>query len=171
MSCSDRRQFLATLSALGLTAGITSACGFAPVYGENGNGRALRGAIRADDPVSRSDFNFVAAFEDRLGRPNAARYGLSYRITKREVSSGAVQDIGATRIQLFGTLNFTVTDLTTGAQRATGELERNATYSNTSTQLATLTAAEDADLRLMEMLADALVTRLLTEPGLVSTDM
>lgn len=169
MSCSDRRQFLASFSALSLTAGLTSACGFAPVYGRGGTGEGLRGSIRVDDPVSRSDFNFVAAFEDRLGRPAAPRFALSYRIEKREVQSGAVQGIGATRIQLFGTLHFTVTDIATGSRVASGNIERNATYSNTSTQLATLTAAEDADLRLMEMLADALVTRLMTEPGLAQS--
>ena len=37
-----------------------------------------------------------------------------------------------------------------------------------STQLSTLTAAEDAELRLMRMLAEGLITRLYTEPGLAA---
>ncbi|MCB1407471.1 MAG: twin-arginine translocation signal domain-containing protein [Rhodobacteraceae bacterium] len=164
MLCSDRRGFLAGLGALGLMAG----CGFSPVYGPDGAGRALRGAVRADDPASRADFQFVAAFEDLLGRPESPRFALAYTIALRNVSSGDIQDIGATRIQRFGTLEFTVTELATGATVATGEVSNNTTYSTTGTQLATMTAAEDAELRLMRILAEALVTRLYTEPGLAA---
>ncbi len=164
MLLSDRRRFLAGLGALSLTA----ACGFRPVYGTGGTGAALRGAVRADDPVSRGDFQFVSAFEDLLGRPNGAQYGLAYTITKSEVEAGSIQDIGATRIQLFATLDFVVTDLGNGFAVASGHVANNTTYSTTSTQMATLTAAEDAELRLMRILAEALVTRLYTEPGLIA---
>lgn len=164
MLFSDRRRFLTGLGALTATA----ACGFSPVYGPSGNGRALRGAIRVDDPVSRGDFQFVSAFEDLLGRPNAARYGLAYTIMQTNIEAGSIQYIGATRVQRFGVLDFVVTDLSSGAEVATGQVANNTTYSTTSTQLATLTAAEDAELRLMRILAEALVTRLYTEPGLTA---
>lgn len=164
MWLSDRRGFLASLAALGLAA----ACGFRPVYGPGGQGRALRGAIHLDDPVSRADFQFVSAFEDLLGRPNAPHYALAYVISLENIAGGTIQDIGATRIQRFGTLDFTVTDIATGAEVATGQLRNNTAYSTTTTQLATLRAAEDADLRLMRLLAEALVTRLYTEPGLAA---
>jgi LPS-assembly lipoprotein len=162
MLLSNRRKILAGFGALS----ITAACGFSPVYGTNGAGRALRGAVRADDPVSRADFQFVSAFEDLLGRPNGARYALAYTITQTEVEAGDIQNIGATRVQLFGTLDFVLTDMNTGSEVATGQVANNTTYSTTSTQLATLTAAEDAELRLMRILAEALTTRLYTEPGL-----
>lgn len=164
MLCSDRRGFLAGLGALGLLVG----CGFSPVYGPGGSGRALRGAVRADDPSSRADYQFVAAFEDLLGRPDGARFALAYAIDQRTVESGNIQNIGATRIQLFGTLEFTMTDIATGAEVASGQVANNTTYSTTGTQLATVTAAEDAELRLMRILAEALVTRLYTEPGLAA---
>lgn len=162
MLYSDRRRFLAGFGALTAVA----ACGFSPVYGPNGNGNALRGAVRVDDPASRADFQFVSAFEDLLGRHNAARFSLAYTIAQTEVEAGDIQNIGATRVQLFGTLAYVVTDLSTGTEVATGQVANNTTYSTTSTQLATLTAAEDAELRLMRILAEALVTRLYTEPGL-----
>lgn len=164
MWCSDRRKFIAGFAALTAVAG----CGFRPVYSEGEAGAGLRGAIRADDPSSRNDFDFVAAFEDLIGRPTAPRFGLSYDITKRQINGGSVQGRGATRVQIFGKLTFQVTDLATGAVRASGEIEQNATYSTTTTQFATHTAREDAELRLMRMLADALVTRLFTEPGLAT---
>ncbi|WP_417586571.1 twin-arginine translocation signal domain-containing protein [Pararhodobacter oceanensis] len=161
----ERRGFLAGLGALALTAG----CGFRPVYGPQGQGRALRGAIRLEDPVTRNDFQFVTAFEDILGRPTATRYALSYSITTEEIGGGAVQNLGDTRIQVFGTLGFSVTALDSGAEVASGDIRNNTTYSTTSTQLATLTAKEDAELRLMRLLAEALATRLYTEPGLSPT--
>lgn len=162
MLSSKRRGFLAGLGAAALVAG----CGFRPVYGPQGQGRALRGAVRLEDPVSRSDFHFVTAFEDVLGRPTAPRYALAYQITTEERGGGAVQNFGDTRIQVFGTLGFSVTDIASGAEVATGEIRNNTTYSTTSTQLATLAAKEDAELRLMRILAESLATRLYTEPGL-----
>jgi len=164
MLLSDRRGFLAGLGALALTTG----CSFRPVYGRQGQGRALRGAIRLADPVTRDDFQFVTAFEDILGRPNTERYQLSYTITKEEIGGGVVQNFGATRVQIFGTLEYSVVDLAAQAEVANGEVSNNTTYSTTSTQLATLTAKEDAELRLMRILAEALATRLYTEPGLTA---
>ncbi|MCB1410275.1 MAG: hypothetical protein H6899_07180 [Rhodobacter sp.] len=163
MWLSDRRGFLTALGAFGL-----AGCGFRPVYGEGGTGRALRGAIRADDPVSRADFDFVAAFEDILGRPVQPRFAMAYTIATHEVGGGVVQNFGATRVQVFGTLDFAVTDLADGTTRASGRVEGNTVYSTTGTQLASHAAQEDAQLRLMRMLADSLVTRLYTEPGLAS---
>lgn len=160
-----RRGILAL--ALGGVLALGAGCGFSPVYGEHGAGRALRNAVRADDPVSRTDFQFVAAFEDLLGRPGAApRWSLAYSIETRDAGGGVLQNFGATRVQVFGTLDFSLTDSASGAEVASGRIEANTVYSTTGTQLSTLTAAEDASLRLMRMLAEALVTRLYTEPGL-----
>lgn len=163
MWLSDRRGFLTGLAALAL-----AGCGFRPVYGEGGAGRALRHAVRAADPVSPEDFHFVAALEEVLGRPDAPRFDLAYVIALREAGGGTVQGLGATRMQVFGTLDFTLTDAGTGAQVAQGQITGDSAYSSTGTQLATLTAAEDARLRLMRSLAERLVTRLYAVPGLTS---
>ncbi len=165
MSSSDRRRLLTGFAA-GLGLAALSGCGFRPVYGQGGAGRVLQGAVRADDPVSRADFQFLHAFEERLGRPTAPRFGLAYAIATREVGGGVVQNFGATRVQVFGTLDFTLTDLASRATLATGQVTGDTVYSTTGTQLATLTASEDAELRLMRLLADSLVTRLYTAPGL-----
>lgn len=162
MWLSDRRKLLA--GAMALMA--LSACGFRPVHGHGGTGQALRGAVRMDDPVTRGDFMLVQAVEELLGRPDPARFALSYTVTQEREGAGRVQGFGDTRIQLFGTLTYTVTEIATGIERAAGTIRANSAYSTTATQLATLTAAEDAERRLMQMLADGLVTRLYTEPGL-----
>lgn len=162
MWLSDRRKVLTGLGALAVLAG----CGLRPVYGPDGAGAALRGAVRADDPVSRADFHFVATLEELLGRPTQPRLALTYAIATRESGGGLLQGFGNTRIQVFGTLDFTLTEIATGARRAAGRIEGNTAYSTTGTQLASQTAAEDAHLRLMRSLAEGLVTRLYAEPGL-----
>lgn len=163
MWLSDRRGFLTAAGAFAL-----AGCGFRPVHGPGGTGRVLRNAVRVDDPVSRADFQFLHAFEDLLGRPSAPRFALAYTIATRSVEGGSVESFGATRIQIFGTLDFTLTEIATGATLAEGQVLGNTVYSTTGTQLSTLTAAEDATLRLMRMLAESLVTRLYTEPGILT---
>lgn len=149
----------------GLLAVTLAGCGFAPVYAPGGQGQALRGAIRADDPVTRADQQFLIAFEDRLGRPVAAPLSLAYSIAQERQGGGRIDGLGPSRITLQGRLSYSVTRA--GAEVSRGQVAASASYSTTSTQLATLTAAEDAEARLMVMLADALVARLLTEPGLM----
>ena len=165
MSWSDaqpsRRGFLALAGAFAL-----AGCGFRPVYGEGGTGRALRNAVRAEDPVTRADFQFIHALDDLLGRPTTPRYNLADTIETRNEGGGMVEDFGDTRIQIFGIARYVLTEAATGRVLAEGQVAGNTAYSTTGTQLATLTAAEDAELRLMRILADALVTRLYTEPGL-----
>lgn len=158
MWLSDRRRFLLGLAALAGMAG----CRFSPVYAPGGAGRVLQGAVRADDPTQRDEYQFVAALEERLGRPEAPRYALSYRIGQRYVGGEA------SRVQVLGTLEYVLTEIATGQELASGRVEGNAGFSTTGTQLAEQAAADDAELRLMRMLADSLVLRLMTLPGLSS---
>lgn len=157
MWSSERRRLIAALAALPLVA----ACGFRPAHAPGGPGAALRGQVRADDPVSARDFAFVAALEDRLGRPQTVRYALAYDIAVRERGGAQVRDVGDTRFQVFGQVTFTLTDTATGADLATGTVQNFTAYSATSTQMATRIAQQDAERRLMVILADQVVTRLL----------
>jgi LPS-assembly lipoprotein len=156
MSLSDRRGLLLALAALPV-----AACGFAPAYGPGGAGQALRGQVRAADPVTSSDFDFVAGLETRLGRPTNARYDLAYQITTSERGAARVAGLGETRITLFGTISYRLTDTSTGAVVTEGNLRDFTNYSTTDTQLATLRAQEDAQARLMRILADQVAARLL----------
>jgi LPS-assembly lipoprotein len=154
MWLSDRRGFLSGLGAL-----VAAGCTFQPAYGPGSTGASLRGALRADDPATRADRDFLIALETQLGRPVAPRYALSYDIT--------VRDRGIEFRELrAGRVEYVLTDIATGAVRAQGHVTAEAAYSTTSTPLASLTATEDAETRLMRMLADRLVARLLATPGI-----
>ncbi|MFN3955192.1 MAG: LPS assembly lipoprotein LptE [Pararhodobacter sp.] len=159
MSLCDRRAFLGGLAAVAGLAG----CGFTPVYAPGGPGRALLGRLRADDPASRSDYLFVAALEERLGRPSEPRFALGYRISQRQITS-----VDAARQRILGRLDYTLTDTATGTELTTGRVDAEASFGTTATQLAELTAAEDAELRLIRMLVDGLIMRLMTVPGLTA---
>ena len=152
MLWSDRRSLLAGLGALALTG-----CGFRPAYAPGGTGRALQGRVRAADPVTRGDYQFVMALEERLGRPEAVRFDLAYVITVERIT-------GTTRVLLTGRADYTLTEA--GAERARGRVTAETAYSITATQLAVQTAEDDAEMRLMRMLADSVVLRLLADPAL-----
>ena len=156
MSLSDRRGVLVGLGALGL-----SACGFAPAYAPGGPGMALRGQVRAADPQTSLDFDFVAALEERLGRPDATRFALAYQISVSERASGQVAGLGETRITVFGNIDYTLSDTASGTVVTAGALRNFTNYSTTATQLASLRAREDAEKRLVRILADQVATRLI----------
>lgn len=154
MWLSDRRFVL--LGALAL-----AGCGFTPAYAPGGAGGKLRGQVRADDPDDSLGFAFVAALEDRLGRPQAARYALSYNLTTSERGAASIAGVGDTRIALLGSIDYSLTDTTSGATVTSGSLRNVTNYSTTANQLATQRAREDAQDRLMRILADQVAARLL----------
>lgn len=156
MSLSDRRALLVGLLALPL-----AACGFTPAYAPGGAGQALRGQVRASDPQTSNDFDFVAAFEQRLGRPGAPRYRLDYQITTSERGAARVAGLGETRISILGTVDYALRDIASEDVVTEGSLRNFTNYSTTDTQLSTRRAREDAEARLMRILADQVAARLI----------
>ncbi len=148
------------------SAGLLAGCGFTPVHGPQGAGGNLRGTIRAEDPVNRRDFQFVSAFEERLGRPVAPRFTLAYAIAITETERGTRRGEDATRSLMRGQLDYVLAH-PDGAELASGQVGASTAYSLTDTRLATLTAREDAELRVIRMLVDSLVARLMLEPALM----
>lgn len=156
MSSSDRRHVLTLLATAPL-----AACGFTPVYGPGGNGQALRGQVRVAAPDTRLGFQLVARLEERLGRPRAEAYRLDYRIETTESGLAISGTNDVTRINIAGTVRFTLTELATGAEPLAGEVSTFTAYSTTFTPVATAAARRDAEDRLMTALADQLMSRLL----------
>jgi LPS-assembly lipoprotein len=72
MSSFNRRAVLAMLGLMPL-----AGCGFQPAYGTDGVAADLQGRVALQDPTERDEFDLVARFEERLGRPNAPIYDLS----------------------------------------------------------------------------------------------
>lgn len=168
MSSSDRRAFLARAGALAGTlagAAALAGCGFAPVYGPQGAGTALRGQFLADEPHDRFGYAFVARFEDRLGRAGNARWALGYKIETRQTAVGIDSQNAITRYNITGTLTWEVRPLD-GDEVVLSDATGSFTgYSATGTAVSAFAARRDAEDRLMVILADQLVAQLYARAG------
>jgi LPS-assembly lipoprotein len=156
MSSSDRRTFL-TLLAVAPLAG----CGFAPVYAPGGTGQALRGQVLVAAPDTRLGFELVARLEERLGLPQAETYRLDYVIETSESDLAITGTNDITRINIQGSVRFTLVETMSGVERLSGTVSTFTAYSTTSTAVATAAARRDAEDRLMHALADQVMSRLL----------
>jgi LPS-assembly lipoprotein len=160
MSSSDRRRFLALFGALPL-----AACGFTPVHGPGGTGNAVRGQVAFAEPDDALAFGLVSRLEDRLGRASGGPYLLDYSIRTSQSSLALSETDDINRINITGTIGFTVTQTATGARVQSGEVSTFTAYATSGSPVATSAARRDAEERLMIALADQIVARLLAGAG------
>jgi len=161
MSSPDRRTVLFILAAL-------AGCGFTPAYAPNGPATAIQGMIRAADPIDKRGFDLVQRLEERLGRPNTARLDLTYSIATQSIGVGYTPDGAITRYNLTGQIVWSLADRT-GVRVTGGTVDSFTSWSATGSTVAGLTSEEDAGLRLMRLLADQIVMRLLATSGTWAT--
>ena len=155
MSSFNRRSLL-IMAAFSLTA-----CGFTPVYAPGGGGNRLHGNIAVDDPKTRPAYLLTRHIEDRLGRSVDARYGLSYSIELDLAPIAISANNVTTRYNVLGEITYALRDLQSGAVLTSGKVENYTSYSTSGTTVATLASQKDANERLMTILGDQMVTRLL----------
>ena len=160
MWSSDRRKFLVLAGALAL-----AGCGFTPAYGPQGGGAALLGGVEADAPKTRDEFALVRRLSERLGPPGAARYRLAYKLSTETIGQAITPDNATTRYSLTGSSEYTLHDRGSDAVLLTGRVSSFTSWSATGSIVATQAAEADAHERLMRMLADQIVTRLLAQAG------
>ncbi len=158
MSLPDRRQFLTLLAALPL-----AGCGFTPVYAPGAAGEKLRGRVAVQAPATRDEFALVSRLESRLGQAPSPAYDLGYTLALGRISGGISPANETTRYTLRGTLTYSLTDRATATRIAGGTLRNFTSWSATGSTVAAISADEAASARLMQILADDLVTRLTAE--------
>ena len=138
-----------------------AACGFTPAYAPGGGADRLLGTIWVQDPDTKAGFDLVERLEERLGRPENVRYDLAYVITTEAVGVGVTTESQITRYNLKGVVDYSLTERATGTRVAGGRVQNFTAYSATGSTVAGLAAEEDAALRLMRILADQIVARLI----------
>lgn len=138
-----------------------SACGFTPAFGTKGPAEGLLGTVRTADPKDKNSFDFVQRMEERLGRPTNPLYDLAYTITTVPVGVGITLNGAITRYNLTGALDWTLTRRADQQRVTGGHIDSFTSYSATGSTVAGLTAETDASLRLMRLLADDVVLRLI----------
>ena len=142
--------------------GGVAACGFAPAYGpgaDGGGASRFRDAIRAQAPRDDAAFAFVARIEDRLGRAAVPRYGLAYGIATGVVGLAIDESDNIVRFNVEGTLDWTLRE--GDAVAASGRETAFVGYDAGESGISTVEARRDATRRLMTILADRVVSRLL----------
>lgn len=162
MSSSDRRAILALLAALPLA---LAACGFVPAYAPGGPAEGLLGGVTVDAPVDKDAFDLVARLEERLGRTRTPAFRLSYRIETETEAQAIAPDNTINRYLVTGSVQFALHDAATDAVRTTGKASSFTAYSAFGTSVATAASEADAHARLMAILADQIVTRLIATSG------
>lgn len=155
MSSSDRRLFLVGLAAL-------AGCGYTPVYAPGSVARGLRGAIFVDPPSDPIGFVLVNELERRFGEPVSPRYRLTASLALAEDGIGITADQEITRFRLRGRADWAVFDPATGERLTAGQAQSFTSYSATATTVATRAAKRDAEERLMVILADQIITRMVS---------
>ncbi len=156
MWLSERRTFLALLVALPL-----AGCGFEPAYGPRGPAAGLLDRVTVDAPGDKDAFDLVERLEERLGRSQAPTYSLSYRIETTVEGQAFAQDNRINRYQILGDVAFTLHDAGSGTAMTSGKVSSFTAYSAFGTSVAAAASEADARTRLMRLLADQIVTRLI----------
>ena len=154
---SERRSVLAGLALLG----VTAACGFSPAYAPGGAGSVLRNQILANAPGDKLGYFFVERIEDRLGRNDSAPYQLNYTLALSVDGLAITPDESTLRYHLNGTMDFQVIERSSGKEMTRGTVRNFVAFSAIGTTIATRASEDDAERRLMVMLADQIVTRLM----------
>lgn len=154
MSWSDRRSVLALLGAAAL-----AGCGFSPAYAPGGAGAALRGQVALAEPSDKDGFDFANRIEDRLGR-SSGPLRLEWSVTTDPVGAGITPSGSITRYTLRGKASYML-QAADGRTLTSGAVESFTSWSTSGSTVATLSAESDAHRRLMVILADQVVARLI----------
>lgn len=146
---------LAPLRAAALLLAL-AACGFQPALVPGGG----PGPVRLAEPDTRLGFVYRAAIQDRLGPagPGAPLLSWSLDVEEDTIAVTAAEEIR--RVQIAGAADWTLTD-GAGAALAGGREEGFTSWSATGTTVSIRAAERDAQDRLMRILADRTVARLI----------
>ena len=145
-----------------------AACGFSPVYGTNGSANVLLNNVLVQEPKTHDGFLITKQIEQRLGRAADPRFDLGLDVTTslETLNINAAGDIE--RFNLIGIADYTLRDKQTGQIIASGKVNSFTGYSATGTTVATQAAQQDAQKRLMVILADLLIENLIVTADLPS---
>ncbi len=142
------------------------ACGFEPLYGPQSDGRSIIDITRAID---------VAPIPDRLGQvvrnhlrqgltprgaPRAPRYRLVVTLRTTEEGLAFERDDSVTRYNVILSASYDLTDIKSGRHVSRGIVRSITAYNVVQSDYATISAAQDARLRLAREVSTEIQTRL-----------
>ena len=156
-------KYLLILPFLALTA-----CGFTPVYGTNSNASVLLNSVLVQEPKNREGYSLTKQIEKRLGRATDPRFNLGVSVTTSEAALNVDSTGNINRYNVLGLIEYTLRDTQTGQIAASGRVDSFTGYSASGTTVSAQAAKEDAQERLMIILADLLISNLIATSELPS---
>ena len=145
-----------------------TACGFTPVYGTNGNASVLLNSVLVQEPKNREGYSLTKQIEKRLGRATDPRFNLGVTVTTSEATLNVDTTGNINRYNVLGLVEYTLRDTQTGQIAASGRVDSFTGYSASGTTVSAQAAKEDAQERLMIILADLLISNLIATSELPS---
>jgi LPS-assembly lipoprotein len=155
MSLFDRRALLCLPLAL-------AACGFSPVYGPGGQAGGLQNNVEVSQPDDLDGYLVTRRLEERLGRAQTPTYRLALSVSTKRDSLAVNSESNINRYNLIGEADYQLVEQASGRVVTSGRVDNFTGSSATGTTVATLAAERDARERLMTLLADQIVARLVT---------
>ncbi len=155
MWLSDRRTFLVGLAAV-------AGCGYQPAAAPGSAGATLfSGQLQVAAPQDQNQYSFVEEAESRLGPPRRnPKYLLNYTITTDDVPIGTTPNQVVTRYNVIGKIDWTLTAADGGGVLTSGGFQSFSSYADTGTPVSGLSARDDAYKRLMVLMADQIIDKL-----------
>ena len=139
---------------------MLSACGFRPLYGENGAGSSsyidLGGiAITSlDTNVGRAlKFDLLDTLNDSGDQPAAPLYTLTLRPSSYSLNVAVQQDSSVTRQNFVLVVPYTLRDISTGKLVYNSTARARSSYNRVDSEFANLSAAADAEKRAAKAVA------------------
>ncbi|MEO1561987.1 MAG: LPS assembly lipoprotein LptE [Pseudomonadota bacterium] len=141
-----------------LGASALAGCGFEPVLAPSGSADDLFGQIDIAFQGGRANFEFRTRLIERLGQAGpTAPYRLEYTLGLDETVVTISSDANIDRYNLTGVASFQIIEQATNLPVFSDRVRASAGYSATAETFPTRVAARDAELRLVQALADQMV--------------
>jgi len=137
-----------------------AACGFEPVYGPGGNGASLQNRVLVDPPSTQDGYLLVKELEEKLGRAAQPAFALSLTINTAETRLAIDREGDTGRLNRIGIVDYSLRNVATGQIVTSGQVENFVGSSATGTTVETLAGEQDAQKRLMKVIADQIIARL-----------
>jgi LPS-assembly lipoprotein len=140
---------------------LLSACGFAPLYAQNGITMSLS-QVALDVPQTRTGYFLEQNLTNGLGNETDGKklYGLKIAMVENHYSIGYRIDDTSTRSELTNSLTYTLTDLQTGKVMTQGAFTDTVTYDTSSSPFTGIVSQQDAQKRVAASAAQKLQTAL-----------
>ena len=141
-----------------LTLFLVSSCGFSPVYNHQ-NSTKLSEKISIQKPKTQNEFIFYSQLTNRF-LEGSGKYILNYAITTSKKDSGLNFDGTAHRVEISGSVSFSMTDTETGLEVLSDKEELYLSYSNFGSTAAVLNADRTTNKELIVLLSKKVADRI-----------